>query len=269
MISLKPWQTSATKCSTTAMSFQICFGTCTPVPAFQRWERRNDRSQLEEFYGASSVAAFAGSTSKGLPTSSKHQTSLEEASQGGVEIVASTAALSHQQGSTILSFDGKNAYNSILRSSILPAVATHTPHLVKYFGNIYARTKAKLLFKMEDGSIEIVRSQRGVQQGCNLGGFGFCVGLLDMMKEFNDKPPVPGAKLIGYVDDLQVHLPPGLARNIQAIATVTNWIQNHLLQKGIELSLPKSKVLFPRRIILLLVDKRRTARFDENGSLCC
>ncbi|CAB1107073.1 unnamed protein product [Ectocarpus sp. CCAP 1310/34] len=164
---------------------------------------------------------------------------------GGVEIVASTAALSHQQGSTILSFDGKNAYNSMRRSSILPAVATHTPHLAKYFGNIYARTKAKLLFKMEDGSIEVVLSQRGVQQGCNLGGFGFCVGLLDIMKEFNNKPPVPGAKLIGYVDDLQVHLPPGLARNIQAIATVTNWIQDHLLQKGIELSLPKSKVLFP------------------------
>ncbi|CAB1101550.1 unnamed protein product [Ectocarpus sp. CCAP 1310/34] len=65
------------------------------------------------------------------------------------------------------------------------------------------------------------------------------------MKEFNDKPPVPGAKLIRYVDDLHVHLPPGLARNIQAIATVTNWIQDHLLRKVIELSLPKSKVLFP------------------------
>ncbi|CAB1114700.1 unnamed protein product [Ectocarpus sp. CCAP 1310/34] len=75
---------------------------------------------------------------------------------------------------------------------------------------------------MEDGSIEVVLSQRGVQQGCNLGGFGFCVGLLDIMKEFNNKPPVPGVKLIGYVDDLQAHLPPGLARNMQAISTVTN-----------------------------------------------
>ncbi|CAB1112857.1 unnamed protein product [Ectocarpus sp. CCAP 1310/34] len=70
------------------------------------------------------------------------------------------------------------------------------------------------------------------------------------MKEFNNKPPVPGVKLIGYVDDLQAHLPPGLARNMQAISTVTNWIQERLSQKGIELSLPKSKVLFPEGLCM-------------------
>ena len=62
------------------MNPRFCHGfvACPTLPTIVT---HTDRSQLEEFYGASSVAAFAGSTSKGLPTSSKHQTSLEEASQ--------------------------------------------------------------------------------------------------------------------------------------------------------------------------------------------
>lgn len=115
---------------------------------------------------------------------------------------------------------------------------------------MYARIQAKLLFTMEGGTVRVVLSRRGVQQGCNLGGLGFCIGLLDVLIAFNKDPPLTGAKLIAYIDDLVVLLPPALAKDIKAIATVTDWVRDKLEEKGVQLSLPKCKLLLSRGISL-------------------
>ena len=73
--------------------------------------------------------------------------------------------LAHQQGSSLLSFDGRNAFNSLKRSKILPALAEIVPVVLPYVANLYAREAPKLLFKMRDGGTRVVASRSGVQQG--------------------------------------------------------------------------------------------------------
>ena len=46
---------------------------------------------------------------------------------GGVEIMALTATLDFEEGCTILSYDGGNAFNSIYRHRFLPALAESFP----------------------------------------------------------------------------------------------------------------------------------------------
>ena len=46
---------------------------------------------------------------------------------GGVEIMAFTATLGFEEGCTILSYDGANAFNSIYRHRFLPALAEIVP----------------------------------------------------------------------------------------------------------------------------------------------
>lgn len=43
----------------------------------------------------------------------------------------------------------------------------------------------------------------GFNEASSWGGVGFCMGLTDMIIGLNADPPVPGVKLIAYVDDIQ------------------------------------------------------------------
>ena len=94
---------------------------------------------------------------------------------GGVEIMAFTATLGFEEGCTILSYDGANAFNSIYRHRFLPALAETVPSVVPYASNLYAREPPKLLFALDGGGLEVVESARGVQQGCNLGPLCYSV----------------------------------------------------------------------------------------------
>ena len=87
----------------------------------------------------------------------------------GVELMALTATLGFQEGCTMLSYDGANAFNSMYRHRFLPALADVVPTVVPYAANLYAREPPKLLFPLDGGGVEVVESARGVQQGCNLG----------------------------------------------------------------------------------------------------
>ena len=75
--------------------------------------------------------------------------------------MALTATLGFEEGSTILSYDGANASNSIYRHRFLLALAEIVPSVVPDASNLHARKPSKLLFAVE--------SARGVQQGYNLG----------------------------------------------------------------------------------------------------
>ena len=74
--------------------------------------------------------------------------------------MAFTATLDFEEGCTILSCDGANAFNSIYRHGFLPALAEIVPSVVPYASNLYAREPPKFLFAL-DGGLEVVKSARG------------------------------------------------------------------------------------------------------------
>ena len=88
---------------------------------------------------------------------------------GGVEIMALTVTLAFDEGCTILSYDGVNAFSSICRHRFLPAQAEIVPSVVPYELNLHARKPSKLLFSLDGGGFEVVELPRGVQQECNIG----------------------------------------------------------------------------------------------------
>ena len=127
--------------------------------------------------------------------------------------MALTATLGFEEGCTILSYDGANAFNSIYRHRFLPALAEIVPSVVPYASNLYAREPPKLLFALDGGGSEVVESARGVQQGYNLGPLCYSAGSLKILKEFRANPPVPGARAASFFDDITVILPPECARS--------------------------------------------------------
>lgn len=58
---------------------------------------------------------------------------------------------------TVLSFDGTNAFSSIYRHRILPALAATIPLVERYASNEYDRDPPKLLCAMEDGAMAVIR----------------------------------------------------------------------------------------------------------------
>ena len=62
---------------------------------------------------------------------------------GGVEIMAFTATLGFEEGCTILSYDGANAFNSTYCHRFLPALEEIVPSVVPYASNLYAREPPK------------------------------------------------------------------------------------------------------------------------------
>ena len=159
---------------------------------------------------------------------------------GGVEIMALTVTLGFEEGCTILSYDGANAFNSIYRHRFLPALAEIVSSVVPYAPNLYAREPPKLLFALDGGGLEVVESARGVQQGCNLGPLCYSAGSLKILKEFRANPPVPGARAVSFIDDITVILPPELSLDMAAIGKVTEWLQERLGVKGISLNRRKA-----------------------------
>ena len=60
--------------------------------------------------------------------------------------MAFTATLGFEEGCTILSFDGANAFNSIYRHRFLPALAEIVPSVVPYASNLYASTTSRSFY---------------------------------------------------------------------------------------------------------------------------
>lgn len=88
------------------------------------------------------------------------------------------ATLGFQKMCAILSYDSRNACNSMFRSRILPAVATIARNLIGYANDLYARSPPDLLSSMEDVSVQVSHSSRGAQRGRGLGPLFYSAGLL-------------------------------------------------------------------------------------------
>ena len=140
--------------------------------------------------------------------------------------MAFTARLSFEEGCTILSYDGANAFNSIYRHRFLPVLTEIVPSGIPYASNLYAREPLKLLFALDGGGLEVVESARGVQQGCNLGPIYYSAGSLKILKEFKANPPVPRARAVSFIDDITVILPPELSLDVAAKGKIRNGCRN-------------------------------------------
>ena len=162
----------------------------------------------------------------------------------GVEIMVFTATLGFEEGCTILSYDGANAFDSIYRHRFLPALVEIVPSEIPYASNLYAQEQhPKLLVALDGGGLEVVESARAVQQGCNLGPLCYSAGSLKILREFRANPPVPGARAVSFTDGITVILPPELFLDMVAIGKVTEWLQGLLGIEGISLNRRKSQVL--------------------------
>ena len=78
-------------------------------------------------------------------------------------MMALTVTLSFEEGCTILSYDGANAFNNIYRHRFLPALAEIVRSVVPYASNLYAREPLRLMFALDGGGLEVAESARGVQ----------------------------------------------------------------------------------------------------------
>ncbi|CAN0375941.1 unnamed protein product, partial [Laminaria digitata] len=164
---------------------------------------------------------------------------------GGSELLAVRATLAHQQGKSVIALDARNAFNAMARRAILPALADFIPPAVPYALNVYGREPPKLLFKTATGGTETVLSSTGVQQGCNLGPLCYSAGLMPLLRAFKANPPVVGAQIMAFIDDLVVTLPASHATDPAAAEAVTTWLQAHMQTLGVELNAKKSTILFP------------------------
>ena len=154
-----------------------------------------------------------------------------------------TATLGFEEGCTSLLYDGANAFNSIYRHRLLPALAEIVHSVVPYASNLYARESPKLLFALDGGGLEVVQSARGVRQGCNLGPLCYSADSLKTLKEFRANPPVPGARAVSFIDDITVILQPDFSLDMAAKGKVIEWLQERLGIEGISLNRGKSQDL--------------------------
>ena len=137
--------------------------------------------------------------------------------------MALSATRGFEEGCTILSYDGVNAFNSINRHRFLPALEEIVLSLVPY-----PRKSPKLLFALNGECLDMVESARGVQQGCNLGPLCYSAGSLKISNEFRANPPVRGARAVLFIDDITVILSPELSFDVIAMEKVTEWLQERM-----------------------------------------
>ena len=67
--------------------------------------------------------------------------------------------------------------------------------------------------------------------------------LTEILKEFRANPPVPGARVVSFIDDITVILAPEPSLDMVAIGKFTEWLQERLGVEGISLNRNKLQVL--------------------------
>ena len=179
--------------------------------------------------------------------------------------MAFTATLGFEEGCTILSYDGANAFNSIYRHRFLPALAEIVPSVVPYASNLYSQEPPELLFALDGGCLEVVESARGVQQGCNLGPLCYSTGSLKILKELRANPPVLRARAVSFIDHITVILPPELPLDMAAIGKVTEWLQERLGVEGISLNRRKSQTLLADGVGPEQLTEKQRVAMDATG----
>lgn len=161
----------------------------------------------------------------------------------GAEHVAARMRFRHEAGEWIFTYDGRNAFNAMLRAAMMEPLAEVLPEAFEYIAKVYAEVPAQLLFQMANGEMRTIASRRGAQQGDPFGPMLFCLGLLRAQRRFcaaEHAQPI-GVRQVGYIDDLGVS-----ARALTpATAAALQRLRADLLTVGIETVPAKSYALAP------------------------
>ena len=105
----------------------------------------------------------------------------------GVEVICTAVdmALARSEGRYVaVSADAKNGFNSISRHAILEQLKKEFPELLPWLGVCYG-SPAELYFHFDDGTIQVLWSRRGTQQGDPLGSFLFSLAFHPVLRTFN------------------------------------------------------------------------------------
>lgn len=87
------------------------------------------------------------------------------------------ATLAYRQQHSLLTFDTRNAFNSVKGRTILPALVDPIPLTVPYALNLYTREARKLPLKAATVETEIFHFSTGVPQRYYLGSLCYSAGL--------------------------------------------------------------------------------------------
>ena len=137
---------------------------------------------------------------------------------------------------SILQLDGRNAFNACNRQIFLDSLASKFPELTPFFA-LWYDGEAPLWFRFEDGSIGVIPSSDGSQQGDPAGGFLFSLGFAIPLENIVQR--VPHALVAAATDDLHIGVP------TQDIPLVWEVASEECAKYNIELVARKSKIYTP------------------------
>ena len=111
----------------------------------------------------------------------------------------------------------------------------------------------------------MVKSARGEQQGWNVSPLCDNAGSLKILKEFGANPPGLGARVVSFIDDITIILPPELSLDMTAIGKVTECLQKRLGVEGISLNRRKSQALLADKVGPEHLTEEQRAAMDNTG----
>jgi len=162
----------------------------------------------------------------------------------GVEHVATRTRLRHEAGEWVFTLDCRNAFNSLLRSSMFGPLAEVAPEALEYLAQVYGGVPPSLLFRMDDGAVRVIHSRRGPQQGDPWGPASFAAGIMPVIRAMHARESPRGVEALSlwaFLDDMTA-----AARALdRATANSILHLKALLLERGLELVPGKSWALPP------------------------
>ena len=169
------------------------------------------------------------------------------AAQSGAEKMGLTAQLVHEGGGTVVSIDGRNAFNALRREVMLRHLAKHAPDAFAFASRIYSG-QPSLRFSLEGQATAVeVLSCQGVQQGDPLGPLLFAIAMYPIMQRFRQHHRFQHLALPAFLDDLAICCltSDGLSSDLTALREAYEWLVVQLQQSGIEVNMDKTVCLLP------------------------
>jgi hypothetical protein len=163
--------------------------------------------------------------------------------------------LKNNEDIAIIKLDISNAFNSIFRSTVVPALGSISPASTNYLLNCYQKP-SYLIY-----GDRIVESTRGVQQGDPIGMDAFCAGIHPVVKHLNKFNLSLNA---WYADDAT------LAGSYHNLNEALNYINQEFPKIGLQVNLNKSLLIplkgLPSPDLLFNIPQSQNRNFELLGS---